>query len=66
MHVRYDDVLDRLEEWPEVSGVKRLAGSWQGHARIRFGVYRLIFRVDEERGHILIVRIAHRKSVYAD
>lgn len=32
------DVIDRLEKWPQVSGVKWLTGGWAHHARIRIGI----------------------------
>jgi hypothetical protein len=31
------DVFVRLQEWPQVSGVKWLKHDWTGHARIRAG-----------------------------
>jgi mRNA interferase RelE/StbE len=63
---RYERVIDRLEKWPEVSGMKWLTGDWKGHARIRFGDYRLIFHVEDDERRIVVDRIAHRKNVYAD
>lgn len=56
------EVVERLERWPEVSGVKALTGDWRGHSRIRTGDYRVVFRIGPER--IVVVRVAHRKEVY--
>lgn len=61
MKYRLDSVLQRLENWPDVSGIKWLTGSLAGHCRIRMGDWRLIFRVDRV---ITIVRIQHRSQVY--
>jgi mRNA-degrading endonuclease RelE of RelBE toxin-antitoxin system len=59
---RIQDVFDRLAKWPEVSGVKWLKAKWAGHARIRAGAWRVIFRV--EATHVEVVRIRPRKSAY--
>lgn len=58
-------VIERLERWPQVSGIKWLTGPWKHHARVRTGDYRVIFRLvsDEE---LLIVRIADRRDAYAE
>lgn len=59
---RIQSLFERLAEWPEVSGVKWLGEDWQGHARLRTGDWRVIFRVQES--HVVIVRVRHRKRVY--
>lgn len=58
-------VIERLERWPQVSGVKWLSGPWKQHARIRTGDYRVIFRQVSDT-ELLIVRIADRRDAYAD
>jgi mRNA-degrading endonuclease RelE of RelBE toxin-antitoxin system len=64
MQDRVFDVIDRLERWPEVSGVKWLTGEWKNHARIRTGDYRVVFHL---RGpDVVIDRIAHRRDAYAE
>ena len=63
MKYRLDDILKRLEAWPEISGVKWLKHEWAGHARIRMGDWRVLFRI--ENG-VLVVRIQHRSEVYED
>lgn len=61
---RVDAVVRRLRGWPNVSGVKRLAGELKGSFRVRTGDYRIIFRVDGTR--IVVWRIANRRDVYDD
>jgi len=63
MKYRLDDILKRLESWPQVSGVKWLRHEWTGYGRIRMGDWRVLFRV--ENG-ILVIRIQHRSEVYDD
>ncbi len=41
-----------------------LAGTWSGYWRYRFGDYRVIARIDDERLMILVVRVAHRREAY--
>jgi mRNA-degrading endonuclease RelE of RelBE toxin-antitoxin system len=55
-------VIERLRQWPNVSGAKPLRGTWAGHHRIRTGDWRVIFRVVTP--HLLVVRIKHRRDVY--
>src|SRR5580704_7199974 len=45
--LRMEKLLTRLKNWPQVSGVKRLAGALAGHYRLRTGDYRLQFFVQE-------------------
>ena len=66
MFDRYEKVLDRLERYPEVSGIKWLTGDWRGHARIRIGDYRLIFHMEAQQQRIVVDRVAHRKNVYIE
>ena len=47
------------------NSVKSLKGErYAGLKRLRVGSYRVIFRQDDERIVILIVRIGHRREVY--
>ena len=45
MHGRVLKLLESLERWPAVSGVKALAGDLAGHFRLRTGDYRIQFHV---------------------
>ncbi len=57
-------LLERLKDWPQVSGVKRLSGNLAGYCRLRTGDYRLRLRV---QGEIVEVdKIGHRRDFYGD
>jgi len=61
---RVQAVLERLEQWPQVSGAKPLRGALKGHYRIRTGDWRIVVRPS---GSVLwVVRIENRKDVYED
>ena len=62
MQTRIESVVDRLENWPEVSGVKALTGNLKGRYRIRSGDYRVLFKIEPDL--ITITNIDHRKDVY--
>lgn len=61
---RVDGVVRRLQNWPNVSGVKPLRGDLKGSSRIRTGDWRVLFRVEGPR--IVVWRIANRRDVYED
>ena len=46
---RMRNLVERLRQWPNVSGVKHLKGDLAGKHRLRTGVYRLQFRVEQRR-----------------
>jgi mRNA interferase RelE/StbE len=54
--------IDRLAADPRTGSVKLRGGDdvWQA----RIGDYRILYRVEDERLLILIVRIGHRRDVY--
>ena len=63
--LRYE-ILDTLEAMQEDAfALAQPLRSRNDYYRIRFGVYRLIFRVFPERHLVLVTRIAHRSSAYA-
>jgi mRNA interferase RelE/StbE len=43
---------------------KPLTGDKVGLWRYRLGSYRVVCRIDDERGMVLVLRVAHRKDVY--
>lgn len=43
VHARILKLVERLKNWPEVSGVKALAGNLTGWYRVRTGDYRVRF-----------------------
>lgn len=46
------------------SNIKRLSGPEEALYRLRVGSYRVIFKKDEARFIIMIVRVGHRREVY--
>lgn len=64
IHARVLRILERLEDWPKVSGAKPLKGALAGHFRVRTGDYRLQFRVVGEV--VLVERIGHRDGFYEE
>jgi len=48
------------------NNIKRLSGSEEALYRLRIGAYRAIFKKDEGRLVILVVRIGHRREVYSE
>jgi mRNA-degrading endonuclease RelE of RelBE toxin-antitoxin system len=61
---RVAHVVERLKDWPAVSGAKALRGHWAGHYRERTGDWRVIFRIVTPP--LIVVRIKHRREVYDD
>jgi mRNA-degrading endonuclease RelE of RelBE toxin-antitoxin system len=57
-------LVERLHNWPEVSGAKPLAGKLSGNYRLRTGDYRVQFRV--EGNTVIIEKIGHRDRFYED
>jgi mRNA interferase RelE/StbE len=59
-------VLPKIRELatnPRPVGSKKLHG-YRNRWRIRFGRYRVVYTIDDERSVVDIARIAHRKDVY--
>jgi mRNA-degrading endonuclease RelE of RelBE toxin-antitoxin system len=63
IQARVTAVLERLTNWPNVSGAKPLRGALKGHYRVRTGDWRVLFTV---KAHVIVVRIEHRSTVYDD
>ncbi len=61
---RIDNVILRLAQWPQVSGVKPLVGRLAGNFRIRTGDYRIVFKVSGDK--VTVWKIGDRKDVYLD
>ena len=64
MLARLENIVRRLQNWPDVSGAKPLRGDLAGHYRIRTGDYRVQFRVEGDE--VVIERIGHRDGFYED
>ena len=61
---RIAKAIDRLAWSPLPSGVKKLVGE-EDLYRIRVGDYRVVYQALTKRPLILVVRVAHRREVYA-
>ncbi len=59
---RIEKLLERLKNWPAVSGAKPLRGNLAGRYRMRTGDYRLQFYVD--RSTVIVEKIGHRDGFY--
>lgn len=55
-------VVERLQNWPDVSGARPLRGDLAGRYRIRTGDYRVQFRVTGDT--VVIERVGHRDRFY--
>ncbi len=54
--------IDCLYENPRAEGCLRLSG--QERYRVRQGVYRIIYEIQDEELIVLVVKVAHRSKVY--
>jgi mRNA-degrading endonuclease RelE of RelBE toxin-antitoxin system len=59
-------LLDRLSNWPEVSGVTALWGPGHGHFRVKTRGWRVIFHVDEAEKAVIVDKIAPRATAYEE
>jgi mRNA-degrading endonuclease RelE of RelBE toxin-antitoxin system len=64
IHRRVHRLLERLKNWPAVSGAKALSENLAGWYRLRTGDYRLRFRV--KGAHVVVDKIGHRSDFYDD
>lgn len=60
---RIDAKILSLAENPRPQDAKMLRGK-QGLFRVRVGNYRIVYRVEDDRFIVLVVRIGHRREVY--
>lgn len=63
LHNRVTRLLERLENWPKVSGTKPLTGDLKGRYRIRTGDYRIQFYIVEGT-KVVVEKIGHRDGFY--
>ncbi len=64
IRARVRGIVERLQQWPNVSGAKALSGRLAGRFRVRTGDYRLQFHVLHE--NVIIERIGHRSRFYEE
>ena len=62
IHSRVLSLLERLANWPVVSGAKPLTGPLAGRYRLRTGDYRVQFRRDGQA--VIVEKIGHRDRFY--
>jgi mRNA interferase RelE/StbE len=55
--------IDTLVQNPRPAGAVAIKGG-EGLLRLRVGFYRVIYRVEDDRLVVLVVRVGHRKEVY--
>ena len=55
--------IDNLSQTPKPPGTIKLTGAVALY-RIRVGSYRIVYRIQDERLLVLVVKIAHRREVY--
>ncbi|MGO9273243.1 MAG: type II toxin-antitoxin system RelE family toxin [Terriglobia bacterium] len=55
--------IDGLATDPRPSGAKALQGQ-HGLYRLRSGNYRIIYRIEDDRLLVLVIKIGHRRDVY--
>jgi len=63
---KIDELLDRLHDWPEVSGAIALWGKAKGHFRMKTQDWRVIFHVNQADQEILVDKIANRRDAYEE
>ena len=61
IHIR--NVIDKLSDNPRPAGYIKLSGSKELF-RIRIGVYRIIYTIEDNILTVRVLKIAHRKEIY--
>jgi len=56
------DRINALAENPRGDGCVKLSG--QNRYRVRQGVYRIIYEIQDDRVIVIVVKVGHRSSVY--
>lgn len=60
---RVANLISSLEREPRPAGVKKLGGSENSY-RLRVGDFRILYRIEDRKLVVLVVRVAHRRDVY--
>jgi mRNA interferase RelE/StbE len=60
---RLAEAVDRIGENPRHTGTVKLSGD-EGLYRARAGDYRIVYRIEDNRLLVLVVKIGHRREVY--
>ena len=56
--------IRRLAENPRPPGCQKLSG--RDRFRIRQGVYRIVYSIQDEQLVVVVIKVGHRKDVYRD
>ena len=62
---RIAKAVDQLRENPRPVGAIKLTGNG-GLYRVRSGDYRIVYRIEDNRLLVLVVKVGHRREVYRD
>jgi mRNA interferase RelE/StbE len=54
--------IDRLADDPRPAGCEKLSGLER--YRVRQGVYRIVYEIEDDRLVVMVVKVAHRREVY--
>lgn len=57
------EVIDSLAANPRPSGVKKLE-NFQDSYRVRVGQYRIVYKIEDRRLIVEVVKVGNRKEVY--
>lgn len=60
---RIAEAINRLRENPRPVGAIKLTGH-EGLYRVRSGDYRIVYRIEDNRLLVLIVKVGHRREIY--
>jgi mRNA interferase RelE/StbE len=60
---RVMDRIDGLADEPRPKGVEKMSGMRDAY-RVRVGVYRIVYRIDDASDIVTITRVGHRREVY--
>jgi mRNA interferase RelE/StbE len=60
---RLERAIDGLARNPRPHGARKLEGG-AGELRVRVGVYRIVYEVDDPVLRVLVLRVGHRREVY--
>jgi mRNA interferase RelE/StbE len=58
--------VSKLATDPRPAGVRAMTGQPTGTMRLRVGNYRVVYVIEDQRVHVVVVRVAHRREVYRD
>lgn len=54
--------IEQLAEDPRPPGCEKLSG--QQRYRVRQGVYRIVYEIEDDRLTVIVVKVGHRRDVY--